>query len=160
MVSLVATGALRPGAVPGGLTFRTLSAGDYATCGVTTRGVAYCWGHNEFGQLGDGTTTFSSVPVRVAGQDTRPLQKVEVTIITTGVSLDPNGYLLVNDEWEYPIGDEPTVSAPTNGIVNLYLSPGGHILSLIDIAEGGTIDEDALKALIRAAVALNTAKNG
>jgi alpha-tubulin suppressor-like RCC1 family protein len=57
-----------PVAVPGGLTFATLSAGPYSTCGVTTAGVAYCWGNNSYGQLGDGTTTFSSVPVKVAGQ--------------------------------------------------------------------------------------------
>jgi len=57
-----------PVAVPGGLTFATLSAGPYSTCGVTTAGVAYCWGDNSSGELGDGTTTFSSVPVKVAGQ--------------------------------------------------------------------------------------------
>jgi alpha-tubulin suppressor-like RCC1 family protein len=57
-----------PVAVPGGLTFATLSAGQDATCGVTTTGVAYCWGQNYAGQLGDGTTTFSTVPVKVAGQ--------------------------------------------------------------------------------------------
>jgi alpha-tubulin suppressor-like RCC1 family protein len=57
-----------PVAVPGGLTFATLSAGPSATCGVTTAGVAYCWGLNGNGQLGDGTTTSSSVPVKVAGQ--------------------------------------------------------------------------------------------
>jgi alpha-tubulin suppressor-like RCC1 family protein len=57
-----------PVAVPGGLSFKTLSAGWYATCGVTTAGVAYCWGINDYGTLGDGTTTPSNVPVRVAGQ--------------------------------------------------------------------------------------------
>jgi len=55
-------------AVAGGLTFATLSTGGISTCGVTTAGVAYCWGANDRGQLGDGTTTYSSVPVRVAGQ--------------------------------------------------------------------------------------------
>jgi alpha-tubulin suppressor-like RCC1 family protein len=56
-----------PVAVAGGLTFATLSAGD-ATCGVTTSGVAYCWGGNSYGTLGNGTTTGSTVPVKVAGQ--------------------------------------------------------------------------------------------
>jgi alpha-tubulin suppressor-like RCC1 family protein len=57
-----------PLAVPGGLNFATLSNGWFTTCGVTTAGVAYCWGNNESGELGDGTTSGSSVPVKVAGQ--------------------------------------------------------------------------------------------
>jgi alpha-tubulin suppressor-like RCC1 family protein len=55
-------------AVPGGLTFKMLSAGLSSTCGVTTAGVAYCWGANESGELGDGTTNPSEVPVKVFGQ--------------------------------------------------------------------------------------------
>jgi len=59
-------GLTTPGA--GGLTFATLSAGSWSICGVTTAGVAYCWGANSRGQLGDGTTNFSPAPVKVAGQ--------------------------------------------------------------------------------------------
>ncbi len=45
-----------PTAVPG-VSFRTLSAGGSHTCGITTAGVAECWGGNSSGQLGIGTTT-------------------------------------------------------------------------------------------------------
>jgi alpha-tubulin suppressor-like RCC1 family protein len=44
-----------------------LSAGPLLTCGVTTAGVAYCWGDNSSGGLGDGTNTNSSTPVAVVG---------------------------------------------------------------------------------------------
>jgi alpha-tubulin suppressor-like RCC1 family protein len=44
-----------------------VSAGNGHTCGVTTGGVAYCWGSNAFGKLGDGADSRSTTPVAVAG---------------------------------------------------------------------------------------------
>jgi alpha-tubulin suppressor-like RCC1 family protein len=57
-----------PMAVSGGLSFATIVAatGNY-TCGITTTGAAYCWGKNDLGQLGNGTTNDSALPVAVAG---------------------------------------------------------------------------------------------
>ncbi len=55
-----------PAAVPGGLVFASLSAGGDHTCAVTGSKLWYCWGENNFGQLGDGTTTDRATPVQVA----------------------------------------------------------------------------------------------
>jgi alpha-tubulin suppressor-like RCC1 family protein len=54
--------------VAGGLTFASLSAGAFHSCGMTGAGLLYCWGDNTVGQLGDGTTINSNVPVKVVGQ--------------------------------------------------------------------------------------------
>jgi alpha-tubulin suppressor-like RCC1 family protein len=58
---------LRPVAVAGGLTFVQMSVNELHSCGVTSDNIAYCWGWNRDGRLGDGTLTNRFTPVRVAG---------------------------------------------------------------------------------------------
>jgi alpha-tubulin suppressor-like RCC1 family protein len=45
----------------------SISSGVINTCVVTTAGAAKCWGSNDFGELGDGTTTERQSPVDVVG---------------------------------------------------------------------------------------------
>jgi alpha-tubulin suppressor-like RCC1 family protein len=52
-------------ATPAGVTFAAVTAGGNHTCGVTAMGVAYCWGENTYGGLGDGTTQQRTTPVLV-----------------------------------------------------------------------------------------------
>lgn len=59
-----------PGAsyAAGSSDWKQVSAGDRHTCGIRTSGRLYCWGSDEFGQLGDGgTDTSQPTPVEVAG---------------------------------------------------------------------------------------------
>jgi alpha-tubulin suppressor-like RCC1 family protein len=47
--------------------FTNLAAGGNHTCGITSALVAYCWGQNGVGQLGDGTTQARTNPLPLAG---------------------------------------------------------------------------------------------
>ena len=63
----------------GGRTVTAITAGDFNSCAVA-EGQASCWGENNLGQLGDGSTTNSSVPVAV--KVSGPLAGSTVTAIT------------------------------------------------------------------------------
>lgn len=56
-----------PTLVQGGLTFASISAGSSTTCGLTTSNLAYCWGANGSGQVGDNTNISRGIPTAVAG---------------------------------------------------------------------------------------------
>src|ERR1700687_2758122 len=56
----------------------SIQAGGYHSCALTTAGNVLCSGYNLYGQLGNGSTTDTSLPVSVSGLSSR------VTAIATG----------------------------------------------------------------------------
>ena len=82
-----------PVAVGGTRHWQFVNPGGFHTCGLTLASVALCWGTNSDGQVGDGTTTSRSAPVRVAGGVTfRGLTAPALGFHTCGVDQNNRAY--------------------------------------------------------------------
>lgn len=89
--------------------------GVNSSCGLTSEGAAYCWGWNQFGQLGDGTTTDRVTPVPVAGGLTfRSL--LAAGAHTCGVTTDGAAYCWGRNT-DGELGDGTTTGRPSPGVV-------------------------------------------
>jgi len=78
--------------------FSLVTAGAYHSCAIAASGVAFCWGANWGGSLGDGTTNSSETPVAVAGD----LTWISVTAGTShscGVTSAGVAYCWGNNLW-------------------------------------------------------------
>jgi alpha-tubulin suppressor-like RCC1 family protein len=73
-----------PVLVSGGLSFTQISVGDDFACGLTSAGVAYCWGNNRNGQMGNGGAALSKVPGPVTAIILTPLFGLTLTQIEAG----------------------------------------------------------------------------
>lgn len=52
--------------MPSGVTFNDMALGSLYSCGISGSAQAYCWGAGTLGQLGDGNSTSSFLPVAVS----------------------------------------------------------------------------------------------
>jgi alpha-tubulin suppressor-like RCC1 family protein len=55
-----------PVSIPSGVTITAVAGGEFHSLAVTSTGSVLAWGSNTFGELGDGTTTESYLPVSVS----------------------------------------------------------------------------------------------
>ena len=85
---------------PPGVTFTQISAGDYHALALGSDGNVYAWGSNQYGQLGNGSTVNSLIPVSISG-----LSGVTFTQISSGnyfslaVASNGNAYAWGNNSY-------------------------------------------------------------
>jgi len=72
------------GAISGSTVLSQIEAGGDHTCAVDNAGKAYCWGQNNYGELGNNSATDSSVPVSISTGGNGGLTAGTVTQITSG----------------------------------------------------------------------------
>lgn len=118
-----------------GLLFRRVSTAGFHTCGVATDFRAYCWGRNEDGQLGDGTTIQKKQPVAVLGGHGFRTVLVGAThggswqSVSCGLATDSRAWCW-GDNTAGQIGDGTKVTrtkpvAVSGGLLFVQVSPGG-----------------------------------
>lgn len=80
--------SLAPAAVsmPAGTRFTSISTAGWNACGLDTSGRAWCWGRNDSGALGNGSTEASATPVPVSMPAGRTFTSLAVGGDTTNAS--------------------------------------------------------------------------
>jgi alpha-tubulin suppressor-like RCC1 family protein len=88
-------------ALPDGVDVTSVTAGSQHTCAVTQEGAAYCWGLNDTGQLGDGSSAMVRMtPVAVAASPTEPFASVTALFMhTCGLTRDNEAYCWGDNEF-------------------------------------------------------------
>jgi len=83
----------RTAQLPAGRTAISISAGLGHTCAILDNSSGMCWGWNEFGQLGDGTTNNSTAPIFVSMPHGAGLAEISAGMRhTCGVAINGSVY--------------------------------------------------------------------
>ncbi len=85
--------------LPADFTYLQVSAGQYHSLALGSDGNVYAWGYNNYGQLGNGTTSYSqSVPVRVKTPDRKTYPDLPADFTYLQVSAGGNHSLALGSD--------------------------------------------------------------
>lgn len=126
--------AVAQGALPADRSIRQINGGDGHTCAIAFNERAYCWGNNNFGQVGDNTLTERLTPIAVL-QGALPADRA-LRQITTGdhhtcaIASNNRGYCWGTNT-SGSLGDGTTTRSGTPVAVIQGAMPAGALLQQI-----------------------------
>jgi alpha-tubulin suppressor-like RCC1 family protein len=97
-----------------GRTAVALTAGEYHTCVILDDGSVSCWGYNEYGQLGDGTTTARNTTTQTSSLGTdRTAVAINAGGYHTCAILDDGSVSCWGRNWAGQLGDGTSTDRDT-----------------------------------------------
>jgi alpha-tubulin suppressor-like RCC1 family protein len=93
-----------------------VEAGGFHTCVIKTDGTTWCWGYNDYGQVGDGTNTWQGAPVPITTLGTQVVELSGGTYHTCARVADGSVWCWGNND-HGQLGDGSTTSRPTPTLV-------------------------------------------
>jgi alpha-tubulin suppressor-like RCC1 family protein len=111
---------------PAGVVFASVTTGAIHSCAQALDGAVWCWGDNSLGQLGNGTTSNSSVPVRVQVPNGVHLLSVvsgDGAAHTCGVASNGSAYCWGDNSYGQ-LGTGSASSTPATAPVKVAAAPG------------------------------------
>jgi alpha-tubulin suppressor-like RCC1 family protein len=120
-----------------GKTLTEISANEDDACALDSTGAAYCWGYGDDGELGDGSTTNSDVPVKVdtSGVPGQTLTEISVGTFST-CALDSAGAAYCwGSNLEGDLGDGGTADSDVPAAVDTLGALAGKTLTQISVGD-------------------------
>jgi alpha-tubulin suppressor-like RCC1 family protein len=108
-----------------------VTCGRYHTCALLDTGAVQCWGRNDVGQLGNGLSTDSSIPVNVTGLSSGVTALSAGHFYHTCALLDSGGVRCWGENVSGQLGDGTTTNRPTPVDVS------GLASGVISVSSGG-----------------------
>jgi alpha-tubulin suppressor-like RCC1 family protein len=108
--------------LPEGVTATALATGGYHTCAVTSSGGVECWGRNDEGELGDGTTIESWTPVAVKLPEGVRVTAIAAEAFHTCALTSEGGVLCWGENGTGQLGDGSNEGPETCGLGELPCS--------------------------------------